>query len=157
MRPIEHLVASAAFGGGLLAASGSVELAAAAFIGGTLIDLDHYLDYLCFNGRQHPHPLRFLDFYGTHQYTRVVLIFHAWEWVLPSLILIMLHPSPPALGLWLGAMFHFALDLGFNAPRIRRPFLFYSLIYRWLQDFRKDRLLYPEPAPSAHASPRAEA
>lgn len=51
MMPGGHLVTAAALGGIAYATTGSTELAAGCFAGGFLIDLDHYFDYLVFEGQ----------------------------------------------------------------------------------------------------------
>lgn len=153
MLPSAHLLTSTAFASGLYAASGSLPLAGAALAGGTLIDLDHYFDYVAFHGRRHPGPRAFLRFYGTHQYRRIVLLLHSWELLIPAGLLLPLSTSPLPLALWLGCMLHMTLDLAFNSPRIRRPFAFYSLLWRSLMNFEKDRLLYPDVSPAAAPNP----
>lgn len=152
MHPTGHLLASAAFASGLYVASGSLPLAGAALVGGTLIDLDHYFDYLAFHAPRHPGPFRFLHFYGTHQYRRIVLLFHSWELLLPWTLLLPLAPTPLHLGLWLGVMLHMALDLSFNGVRIRRPFAFYSFVWRLVMNFDKDRLLAPAGTPAPRST-----
>jgi hypothetical protein len=142
VRPLGHLLTSAAFGAGLTAASGSPVVGAAALVAGTLIDVDHYTDYVFFSGRRDLHPLRFLQFYRQHRYRWVVLALHSWEWVALSGLALLWFPLDFGVGLWLGAVFHLMLDLGFNAPLIRRPFAFYSLAFRASRGFEKEALLH---------------
>ena len=74
MMPGGHLATAAALGAAGYALTGSAELAAGCFAGGFLIDVDHYLDYLVFEGQwRRPGPADFLRYYFTNQPRRIVL------------------------------------------------------------------------------------
>lgn len=142
MGPKAHLLISAGMSGGIVVAGGSPELAAGAFVGGFLIDLDHYLDFVAFGGQKSFGPSKFLSFYQRHEYDRVVLALHSYELMAALGLFCFLVPHPLILGYLMGAAFHMALDIGFNRPMIQSPISFYSLLYRARRGFAKDRLLH---------------
>src|SRR5262245_28239098 len=88
MMPGGHLITSLALSGAAYGSSGSTEVAAGCFLGGFLIDVDHYLDYLVFEGQwRKPSPLRFLSYYFRNSPRRLVLPLHSAE-LMTALLLI---------------------------------------------------------------------
>lgn len=121
---------------------GFVELAVGCFAGGFLIDGDHYLDYLAFEGQwRRPSPTEFLRYYFTHRYQRIVLPLHSLELMGALALLALAWPRPGLLGYLLGAALHIGLDMLVNGEHIlERPVLFYSFAYRASLGFSTSRL-----------------
>jgi hypothetical protein len=141
MHPKGHLVTSAVLSGGILAATQSVELAAGAFAGGFLIDLDHYFDYFVFNKQRDPRPRPFLEYYLNNRFNLVVLPLHAYELMAVLGGLAFFFPNPLLIGYLIGAAMHMGLDLHFNQECVGSTVPFYSFIYRAKNKFLKKHLL----------------
>ena len=143
MRPGGHLTTAVALSGASYIVTGSTELAAGCFAGAFLIDGDHYLDYLIFEGQwRRPSPTTFLRYYFTHRYQWAVLPLHSVELMGVLALLALAWPRPALLGYLLGALLHIVLDILVNGEHmLRRPILFYSLAYRASQGFSAARLM----------------
>jgi hypothetical protein len=143
VRPGGHLATTAALSAASYAVTGSAELAAGCFVGGFLIDLDHYLDYLTVEGQwRRPSPSEFLHCYFGHRYRRLVLPLHSLELMSTLAVLAVAWPQAALLGYILGALLHLALDVLVNGQQILlRPLLFYSLAYRARLGFARERLI----------------
>ena len=101
MMPGGHLATAVALSGTAYATTGSVEAAAGCFVGGFLIDVDHYFDYLVFEKQwRRPSPLRFLSYYFTNSPQRLVLPLHSVELMTVMLAVIVFHPWPLLAGYW---------------------------------------------------------
>jgi hypothetical protein len=150
MKPGGHLATAVALSGVGYVATGSAELAAGCFAGGFLIDVDHYLDYLIFEGQwRHPGPTAFLRFAFRYRYNRIVEPLHSFELLTLLTLLAAQWPHPALVGYILGALLHIVLDVLVNGGHLRRPLLFYSFIYRASLAFAADRLLAPLTLPPA--------
>ncbi len=145
MRPGGHLATAVALGGVGYVVTGSAELAAGCVAGGFLIDADHYLDYLVFEGQwSHPGPAAFLRYYFTHQYRRAVIPLHSLELMGVLTLLALAWPRPALLGYLAGALLHIVLDILVNGEHsLRRSFLFYWFAYRAALGFSAARLMVP--------------
>jgi len=143
MMPGGHLATSIALSGTTYLATGSAEAAAGCFAGGFLIDVDHYLDYLLFEGQwRRPSPLRFLEYYFNFSPQRLVLPLHSLELMTVLLASILVHPIPILVGYWFGAAMHLIFDMLVNGDyALRRPVLFYVFAHRAFHRFAADRLL----------------
>ena len=143
MKPGGHLATAAALGGVGYLVTGSPELASGCFAGGFLIDLDHYSDYLIFDGQwRRPDPRQFLRYSFTHSYRRLVLPLHSLELMVFLSLFTLVWPHPALLGYLIGAFLHIGLDILVNGEHIlRQPVLFYSFAYRAAQGFSADRLI----------------
>jgi hypothetical protein len=144
VHPAGHFITTSVLTGAVFAGTQSIELAAGAFAGGFLIDLDHYFDYVAFNRQRDLRPSRFLEYYFKNQFDWVVLPLHSYELMLGLSVASYLAPHPLLAGYLIGATLHMALDLVFNESVIDRIVPFYSFIYRWKQGFAKTSLLKPE-------------
>lgn len=143
--PGGHLVTSLFLGGGAYAATGSPELAAGCVLGGFFIDVDHYVDYVVFEGQwRRPGPRNFLKYYFSHKPRRLVLPLHSFE-LMTILAGIALATGQPLLwGYLIGAAMHLLLDVIVNGDCVLlRPVAFYSFIYRAMQRFSADALIAP--------------
>src|SRR5262249_14695642 len=143
MMPGGHLATSIALSGTIYVATGSAEAAAGCFAGGFLIDVDHYLDYLFFEGQwRRPSPLRFLEYYFNFSPNRFVLPLHSLELMTLLLAWNLVHPNPILVGYWFGAAMHLIFDMIVNGDySLRRPVLFYVFAHRAFHRFAADRLL----------------
>ncbi len=109
MRLYQHVIASAAFGAAVYGMTGSAPMAAASVVSGTLIDLDHILDYW----RDRPFSFSVRDFFEVcegYRLTRVFLLMHSLELTVPFFFLAWLTRGPVVTGLALGWAQHMLLD-----------------------------------------------
>lgn len=146
MRPGGHLATAVALGGVGWMVTGSAELAAGCVAGGFLIDTDHYLDYVVFEGEwRRPGPAAFLRYYFTHRYRRVVIPLHSLELMAALILLALAWPRPALLGYLAGASLHIVLDILVNNERLsmKQSFLFYWFAYRAALGFSAARLMVP--------------
>jgi len=143
VKPGGHLATAVALSGAGYLVTGSPELAGGCFAGGFLIDLDHYSDYLIFEGQwRRPDPREFLRYSFTYRYRRLVLPLHSLELMGVLALLIPVWPHPALLGYLVGALLHIGLDILINGEHVlRRPLFFYSFAYRAAQKFSADRLI----------------
>jgi hypothetical protein len=118
MGPIGHTVISGAVGGGVWVATGSPAAAGVALGVGVFMDLDHLYDYYqrYIKGRQ----------------DKVYVLFHAWEYSLVGVaMLILAFYHPLLLGALLGHLAHVTTDHSMNQMS---PFA-YSISYRVIKRF----------------------
>ncbi len=107
MRPWGHLATAVALSGAGYVVTSSPELAAGCFAGAFLIDGDHYLDYLVFEGQwRRPSPTVFLRYYFTHRYQWAVLPLHSLELMGLLALLALVWPYRVLQGYLLGALLH---------------------------------------------------
>src|SRR5262245_14129283 len=156
--PGGHLATSLALSGVAYASSGSIEAATGCFVGGFLIDADHYLDYLAFEKQwRRPGPLSFLRYYFSYSPKKVVLPLHSAEFMTFLLFVILTYPRPLLVGYWMGAMMHLIFDILVNGDHaIKRAGLFYFFVYRAAHRFAAEKLLDVDPPPAAGRTPIRE-
>jgi len=131
MKPAVHITVSAAAAVPLYYITGSKTVAATSFFWGFLIDTDHVIDYLREYGLRFDLKGFFHSFYET-RFRKLVLLFHAWEWVALLAVLIWCgNRSSVILGLLVGTVHHLLLDQFGNGPTN----LGYSIIYRACRRF----------------------
>lgn len=143
MHPKGHLVTTAAAASAAYAATGSLPLVAGIGLGGFLIDLDHYFDYVAFERQYSLDPRRFLRYYLGCQCERAVLLLHSYELMAALAVIALLSGSVALLGYLLGGALHLTLDVIFNARVLREPVRFYSIAYRLRHGFEARALLRP--------------
>jgi hypothetical protein len=143
MMPGGHLATSVALAAAAYMATGSVEGAAGCVAGGFLIDVDHYLDYLVFEGQwRRPSPVSFLRYYFTYSPKKLVLPLHSAELMTALLTVIWIRPMPWLIGYWIGALMHLIFDVLINGENaLRRPVLFYFFTFRAVNNFAAEKLL----------------
>ncbi len=137
MKPSVHLTISVAVSLSIYAASKSVKLAAASFIGGFLLDLDHFFDYF----REYGLKIKINEFFDVFYETRfkkLILPFHAWEW-LPVLLVFSLFSAWNSwtMGFCIGMTHHMVLDQSGNNIRA----LGYFFVYRAIKGFAKNSII----------------
>jgi hypothetical protein len=156
--PGGHLATSLALSGVAYASSGSIEAAMGCFVGGFLIDSDHYLDYLVFEKQwRQPGPVSFLRYYFTYSPKKLVLPLHSVEFMTVLLLVILAYPWPLLVGYWVGALMHLIFDIIVNGDyAIRRAGLFYFFTYRAAHRFAAEELLVVRPLPAAGRTPIRE-
>ncbi len=145
MMPGGHLATSIALGGVTYAATGSVEAVTGCFLGGFLIDVDHYVDYLVFEKQwRRPGPVNFLRYYFTAKPRRVVLPLHSVELMAFLFAVLFFHPWPLLVGYWFGAAMHLTFDILVNGEyAIKRAIPFYFFSYRASYRFATEELMEP--------------
>ena len=142
MSPGGHLVTTALACAGTYALTGSPALAAGVIAGGFLIDVDHVLDYVLFEGQRDLRPAAFLRYYTEQRMRRVALVLHSYELLAVLAALAWVTNCVPLWGYVLGVLLHLPLDIIFNGRLLSRNLVpFYSLAYRWRLGFRAEPLL----------------
>lgn len=105
-----------------------------AFLGGFLIDLDHFIDYFLAFG-WHWNWLYFEKGYQFLKSGKIYLVFHSWEYVIILLLLVFLFRSKLVktifLALALGALFHLATDVVVDDEPPRSYFLTYRIAHHF--------------------------
>jgi hypothetical protein len=122
----------------------SLALTAGIAAGGFLIDVDHVVDYVLFDGQRDLRPSAFQRYYLERRVKRVVLALHSYElFALLGLVAWRLD----SLALWgylSGALMHLALDIIFNGELMPRSIsAFYSFAYRCAHRFDAEALEGP--------------
>lgn len=126
-----HIAASATFSGTLYLVCPCWRMAAAAFVVGVIIDVDHVVDYVVEFGMRSNWRNFSRSFYEG-QYAKIYIFLHAWEW-LPALGVMswLTGGNPWVVGVLLGATQHLIFDQLTNGASITG----YSLIWRWSKAF----------------------
>lgn len=113
------------------------------FVGGFLIDLDHFIDYylafgLKWNWQYFKWGYEFL------KSGKIYVLFHAWEYVIILVLLLFLfknrHARTIILALALGIFFHLVTDVVLDDMPVRS----YSLNYRIKNDFAISKIVKEE-------------
>src|SRR5690349_13194316 len=112
MMPGGHLATALGLSAAAYFTTRSAGLAAGCFLGGFLIDVDHYLDYLFFERQwKRPWPAQFLRYYFTYQLNRVVLPLHSLELMAVLFAVARYFPNFVFWGYLIGASMHLVLDV----------------------------------------------
>jgi hypothetical protein len=131
MSPGGHLVTTIAACAATAYATGSAPLTAAVAAGGFLIDVDHAIDYVLFEGRRDLRPQAFLRYFIEGRMRWAVLILHSYELFALLGALAWWTQAPLISAYLLGALMHLALDIVFNGRVTPRSIVaFYSFAYR---------------------------
>jgi hypothetical protein len=137
MSPGGHLVTT---GGACVAAAmvtGSAALTLGIAVGGFLIDIDHFADYVLVEGQRDLRPGAFLRHYVEGRVQRAVLVLHSYELFALLGALAWWTDAPLLWGYLMGALMHLALDIAFNGELTPRSIVaFYSFGYRLAHGFR---------------------
>ncbi len=116
--------------------------AVAAFAGGTVIDVDHFLDWR-WNRMGRFTVRRFVSRCMQFRLPRFYLVAHAGEWIVPFLLWAWLDATSPLVkGFAAGLLSHACMDLLGNGLRLPA----YLLTYRWWHGFDSRRLVSRLPA-----------
>lgn len=143
MSPTGHFVTTASVCALSHALGGSGELTLGLFLGGFLIDVDHYFDYLVFEQQTSLNPLQFLNYYLEVKLKRAILILHSYELMALLWLIAAFTHKRVLIGYLLGATMHLALDIYFNGQHVlRQPFRFYSFFYRQSKGFLASQMLH---------------
>lgn len=134
-----HAATSAVLCGAVYAATGSQTAAAASWLSGVFIDLDHVADYLAFSGERFS-IARFFSWCEEDGGRAAVFWLHSWELLVLLLMTAAWLRADALFGLVLGAGVHLAMDQVGN--RRGRSVWYYFLGYRWLT--RPQRLQDPK-------------
>jgi hypothetical protein len=121
-------------------------LVAGIAVGGFLIDIDHAVDYVLFDGQRDLRPATFLRYYVEGRMRRAVLVLHSYElFALLGAVALWIQ-ALPLWGYLLGGLMHLALDLVFNGETTPRSIAaFYSFGYRLAHRFDATALLGTAP------------
>jgi len=145
MTPAYHVASSALLAGGIGAGTGRWDAAAAAFITGVFVDVDHFVDYLFAPGRK----WSFSHFWVTFHETRLkyaVLFLHSWELLAAVLLAAIITGKAWIWGIAMGGSLHMIVDLFGNWTVAG-----YSLCYRASQRFRPEKLFKETNSPETDA------
>ena len=131
MSPGGHLATTAVACGATVLLGGPAPLVAGVALGGFLIDVDHAVDYVLFDGQRDLRPGAFLRYYVEGRARRLVLALHSYELFAILGALAWWTESPWLAGYLLGGSMHLALDIAFNGQLTPRSiWAFYSFAYR---------------------------
>ena len=145
MSPTGHLITTVVACGTTYLISGSLPLTAGVALGGFLIDVDHYFDYVVFERQYSLNPIRFLRYYLDARCQRVVLLLHSYELMAVLALIAVLTGNRLLIGYLLGAFMHLVLDIIFNGQHVlREPIHFYSFFYRQRNNFLASRMFNVE-------------
>ena len=150
MSPGGHLIttvaacAASAFASRGLPLADSLALTAGIAAGGFLIDVDHVVDYVLFDGQRDLRPGAFLRYYLQGRVKRVVLVLHSYELFLLLGVLAWRLDALPLWGYLMGALMHLTLDIIFNGELLPRSIgAFYSFGYRLAHRFDAEAIEGP--------------
>jgi hypothetical protein len=140
MSPGGHLVTTAVACAGAYAVTDSVALTAGLAAGGFLIDVDHAVDYVLFEGQRDLRPASFLRYYLGGRVRRAVLVLHSYELLALLAAVAWLTGVQWLWGWVLGMLLHLPLDIVFNGKFASDGLVsFYSFVVRARAGFRIDR------------------
>lgn len=128
MRFHQHAAVSAAFSAGIFFLTGSKIIAAASFLAGILVDIDHIPDYWL----QHPFKMDLMHFFQTcdeYNLKRTFIFLHSAELFIPLTILSFYTRSEWFTGFTLGLAQHIGFDCIFNSTFPWSYFFFYRLYH----------------------------
>jgi hypothetical protein len=146
--PGGHLLTTVGACAATAALTGSGPLVAGIAAGGFLIDVDHAVDYVLFDGQRDLRPRAFLNYYVEGRMRRTVLVLHSYELFVVLGALALWIQALPLWGYLLGGLMHLALDVIFNGEATPRSITaFYSFAYRLAHRFDATTLLGVEPNP----------
>ena len=141
MSPGGHLATTAAACAVTAAMTHSWPLTAGVAVGGFLIDVDHAIDYVLFEGQRDLRPAAFLRYYLEGRVGRAVLVLHSYELLALAGALAGWTACAPLWGYLIGALLHLSLDIAFNGELLPNNVLaFYSFGYRAVHRFRGSAL-----------------
>lgn len=146
MKVTSHIKISSVLGVGVYAYTDELLPSVACFLGGWLIDLDHFLDWGVNYGLT-PDYNRVVINFARNRVRHIYVIFHGWEYFIALFTLHILYGLPPwAFYAALGGACHLALDQIYNGPK--RP-LAYFITFRLYKRFRSHDILLriAQPAP----------
>jgi len=140
--PGGHLVTTLAACGAAGAVTQSWPVVAGVAAGGFLIDVDHAIDYVLFEGQRDLRPGVFLRYYVEGRVKRVVLGLHSYELFGLLAVVAWWSEWTPLWAYLAGAVLHLGLDIAFNGEFVPGNIVaFYSFVYRARHRFSGPALL----------------
>ena len=138
---------SAAAAAGLYAVNPEPAPAAAVFLAGTLVDLDHFFDLWMYRKHRRPGE-KFLDVIEAHTWVNTFILLHALEYLPLLVAMIFISPQPWLWGgVFLGYGLHLVMDMAGNRGFPLTYFLAYRIYRRfdarWLWTDSRPRTLQP--------------
>ena len=131
MKPAAHLAISAVVSASIYLSIKSVSVAGASFIGGFLLDVDHFLDYIREYGFRADSKEFFRVFYET-RFNKLVLFLHAWEWAIGLFFLAWFFSwNELILGSFIGVFHHLVVDQLANGATVWGYFFIYRAAKRF--------------------------
>ena len=153
MSPGGHLATTAAACAATGILGAPALMVAGVALGGFLIDVDHAVDYVLFEGQKGIRPASFLRYYVGGRPRRLVLMLHSYELFTLLGILALWSGSPWLAGYLLGGLMHLGLDIAFNGQLTPKSiWAFYCFAYRARHRFAAPALFGD--APERSAGPR---
>ena len=137
MMPKWHILTSAVLSVTIFKVTGSLNAAAVCFAAGTVIDIDHVLDYYLYSGRLSLSVSEISGFYP--RFGKVFVFLHSYELLLAgAVVAYLLQAQVLFIGAAVGFMGHLLLD---TAGYEMKP-QSYFLVYRVFCGFRLERLCW---------------
>ena len=138
MKPVHHISLSTILSGILYAVFRSWELSITAFIFGTIIDIDHIIDYVMERGLSF-HVKSFFTFFYQENHNRITLLLHGWEWFLAlGIAVFVTNYNTAVTGAFIGYGHHIISDYFYSKAGIQA----YSLAWRWNKRF-DSKIIFP--------------
>jgi hypothetical protein len=137
MMPKWHILTSAVLSVIIFKVTGSFSAAAVCFAAGTVIDIDHVLDYYVYSGRLSLSVSEVGGFYP--RFGKVFVFLHSYKLLLAeAVVAYLLQAQVLFIGAAVGFMGHLLLDTAGYGMKARS----YFLVYRVFCGFRVERLCY---------------
>lgn len=137
MKPTAHLTTSFAVSATIYLSTRSIVFSVVSFFTGFLIDVDHLIDFIREYGLKST-PQKFFIVFHESRFAKLLLLFHAWEWLLVLCALaLVFNGNMIILGLFTGMLHHLILDQCANGVT---P-LGYSLLYRTVNRFSTSKIV----------------
>ncbi len=129
MKPDRHLAASVVLATGCWIVWESPAVAAAALVGGTVVDVDHLLEFRL-NRAGRFTVRRFVRLCNEYRLAKLHLVLHSLEWILPfTAWAFWFGGAPWARAAALGLVLHMAMDFVGNGMRAGAYFFLYRSAY----------------------------
>ena len=136
MKLTSHIVVSFSVSVFLYAMFRSYVLAAASFIFGIFIDLDHFFEYFSEYGLN-LNIKKFFQVAEDYGFKKTFLFLHSWEiFLIFSTVVFISSVNEILFGIFVAYAFHLIFDQFGN---LSKP-LTYSFIYRWKNDFLTEKI-----------------
>jgi len=143
MKMTRHIAASAAAGAAVYTITGSEPMAAALFLGGVFVDIDHLYDYLVLSGERFSLKA-FFSWFNDVRWERIYVLFHSYELYTLLVLFAFWLRNDILTGLAAGIGIHFIMDQiavlkPINGVRLSR--LFYFLSFRCTSNFERKKMM----------------
>lgn len=145
MTPVSHVIISVATSGACAYFTRSWPAVISCFLGGTIIDIDHFADYCLFRKKISFRLSDLLKYCYDERKGHMYLIFHAWElWAVLWVLAFVFGAGVGVFSFLFGVTVHLLLDQAVNDVYPMAYFWFYRRKFKFTKkvfhdsDFRKE-------------------